>query len=82
MDSAIDHIQRLVTLYATATHRAVSTASRLALGSGDMITRLAAGHDITTRRAARTIQWLSDHWPDDLAWPSDIPRPESHRDAA
>ena len=21
------------------------------------------------------MQWLSDHWPADLAWPSDIPRP-------
>ena len=23
----------------------------------------------------RVIQWFSNHWPTDLAWPSDIPRP-------
>ena len=26
-------------------------------------------------RAARIVQWLSDHWPADLPWPTDIPRP-------
>ena len=31
---------------------------------------------LTTRRAARAIQWFSDNWPSDLEWPAEIPRPE------
>ena len=37
--------------------------------------RLRRGHTITLRRVARVLQWFSDHWPADLEWPSDIPRP-------
>lgn len=37
--------------------------------------RLRAGHRITTGRAARALQWLSENWPEGLAWPADIPRP-------
>ena len=42
--------------------------------------RLRAGADITSRRAERIIQWLSDHWPAALAWPSDIARPQPSPD--
>jgi len=44
-------------------------------GSGDTISRLSKGHDLTTRRANRFGQWFSDHWPEGAEWPSDIPRP-------
>ena len=37
--------------------------------------RLAQGR-VTIRRAERALQWLSDHWPADLDWPSGIPRPD------
>ena len=40
-----------------------------------MYLRLARGCDITSRRAARIVQWFSSHWPSDLPWPEDIPRP-------
>ena len=56
-------------------NRSVSTVSRLATGSGETIPRLGRGHAITTRRAARTRQWFSDHWPEGLEWPAEIPRP-------
>ena len=68
-------IPRLVTKLAAHTHRSVATVSRLASGSGVTVRRLLAGADITSRRAERIVQWLSDHWPADLAWPADIPRP-------
>ena len=55
--------------------RSPTTISRLAAGSGDAIPRLQRGHDITYRRHARILQWFSDHWPLDLEWPADIPRP-------
>ena len=49
--------------------------SLYASGSGATYARLAAGADITTRRAARIVQWLSDAWPASATWPTDIPRP-------
>ena len=33
------------------------------------------------QRVARIIQWFSDHWPADLAWPHDIPRPDPSPDS-
>lgn len=61
--------------FAAATGRSVSTVARLATGSGTTVQRLRAGCAITTRRADRALQWLSDNWPADLSWPAEIPRP-------
>ena len=66
---------RLVHEYARAVGLTTRTVSTYAAGSGDFCDRLERGHDLTTRRAARVVQWFSDHWPADLPWPDDIPRP-------
>lgn len=66
----------LVERLARATNRSPHTIGRLAAGSGDFYIRLKNGHDLTTRRAASVVQYLSDHWPAGLAWPGDIPRPK------
>lgn len=29
----------------------------------------------TVRIYDRVMQWFSDHWPADAAWPADVPRP-------
>ncbi len=29
-----------------------------------------------TNTYSRILQWFSDHWPADLEWPSDTPRPK------
>ena len=65
----------LVRTLAAATSRSESTVSRLASGSGMTTARLAEGKTITVQRADRILQWLSDHWPRDLAWPPRIARP-------
>ena len=75
------HILSLSDLYTKHSHRAESTVSRLASSSGATLGRLRSGHTITVRRAARTLQWFSDHWPADLPWPADIPRPEPAEDS-
>ena len=51
------------------------SVGRYASGSGDFYRRLRSGHDITSRRAARVLGWLSDNWPESTVWPADIPRP-------
>ena len=77
MDDTTEWLSRLCTIFAARTRRRLSTVSRLATGSGETIARLKRGRTITIRRAARAFQYLSDHWPDDQEWPTEIPRPEA-----
>ena len=39
-------------------------------------TRLHDGMGCTVKTYSRVLQWFSDHWPPDLAWPTSIPRPK------
>ncbi len=77
MDNTADRLVALLDLFAEHTGRSVSTVSRHATGSGDTVARLRRGGTITTRRLDRAIRFLSDNWPDSVAWPADIPRPAS-----
>ena len=72
----------LIRAYAAGHGYSVTYASRLLTGSGDTVSRMERGTSLTARRAAHIIQNASDHWPDDLVWPADIPRPEPQKDAA
>jgi hypothetical protein len=49
---------------------------------GDFFQKLLAGGDCRTSTAERALQWFSDNWPDDLAWPRDIARPAKSKRAA
>ena len=77
-----ESIMRLCQLYAAHRGFALSTVATYAAGAGDFYHRLERGHDLTTRRAARVAQYLSDHWPEGLEWPADIPRPAPEDKAA
>ena len=69
----------LCEILAEHTGRSISTVSRHATGSGETIARLRRGHAITIRRADRAIRFFSEHWPDAVAWPTDMPRPAQAR---
>ena len=75
MDDTVEWLPRICTIFADHTQRRLSTVSRLATGSGETIARLESGRTITIRRAARALQYLSDHWPDDREWPVEVSRP-------
>ena len=75
MDDAVRRLVALCALFAEATGRSISTVSRYATGSGETIARLRRGHTITTRRAERAFRFLSENWPESVAWPPEIPRP-------
>ena len=77
MDSTIILMQR----YAEWRGIALSTLGRLMVGSSTIADRARQGR-VTFATAQRIHQWLSDHWPADLDWPSNIPRPRPQRDAA
>ena len=63
---------------AYSSHRGISVArvGFLAADDGKFIARLESGKTCTLRTADRVSRWLSEHWPSDLEWPPDIPRPE------
>ena len=53
----------------------LTTVSTYACRDGKVLGQLQAGAGITVRRYGDILRWFSDHWPDNLAWPPDIPRP-------
>lgn len=70
---------------AYAAHTGLShwRVSFLVRGDGQFFRRLADGKSCTVRTATQVLQWFSDHWPADLEWPRDIPRPpKSKKEAA
>ncbi len=75
----VQSIFRVAHAYADHRQIALSTVGRLGMGHGHFFERLAAGR-VTLRRADRALQWFSDHWPVDLEWPPDIPRPPPNSD--
>ncbi|MDE0661979.1 MAG: hypothetical protein OXI79_20300 [Gammaproteobacteria bacterium] len=74
-------IVRLATVFARHRGLTLSTVSNYATNDGKVIVRLANGADITSRRAARVVQWFSDRWPADLDWPAGIARPAPSPDS-
>ncbi|MEL7098251.1 MAG: hypothetical protein AAGM84_05415 [Pseudomonadota bacterium] len=44
-------------------------------GKGNYLQRLQEGGDTGTKTAEAMIQRFAEIWPEDLDWPSDIPRP-------
>ncbi|MGP9791485.1 hypothetical protein ACTZWY_16180 [Roseinatronobacter sp. NSM] len=70
----------LITLAETlAAHQGVThyAISMRALKKGDFFKKLVAGGDCRTATATRVLNWFHNNWPDDLAWPSDVPRPDA-----
>ena len=75
MDYTDSRFVATLELFAEHERRSIKTVSRLATGSGDTVDRLRRGGTITTRRMDRALRYLSEHWPEDLAWPAHTPRP-------
>ena len=66
-------------LYARRRRVKLTTLGGLMVGSATVAARLEKGR-VTVATIRKIEQWLSDHWPDDLDWPIDIPRPAPHCD--
>jgi hypothetical protein len=76
-----DHLVQLVSAYSAHSDRSEATISNLCVGHARLFSRLREGQSCTIRTASAVIQWFSDHWPDSLPWPEDIPRPMPARPA-
>ncbi len=68
--------------YGAAENKDLSTVSWRALGDTKKLAAIIDGADIQSRRFLKTMQWFSDHWPDNAIWPEDIARPTARTDEA
>ena len=75
------NISCLFRLYAQNLGLSTSRVSFLVVGYGTFYKRLESGCSCTLKTYNRVLQWLSDHWPVDLAWPADILRPPPAEDS-
>lgn len=78
IESMMNAIEQLLTLarhYAAREKLDLSTVSWRSLGDTKKLAALESGRDIQVRRCDAAIQWFSDHWPADLAWPTGVARP-------
>ena len=76
-------IIRLAEQYAAHQALTLATVSTYAGNDGKLFRRMKLeGAGCTLKTAARLMVWFSDHWPSDLEWPRDIPRPPKSKEAA
>lgn len=62
--------------YAAAMKIGRQRVSTIVLQRGATLQKIADGvADVTTATFERAMQWFSDNWPDDAAWPDGIARP-------
>lgn len=71
----IEHIITLAETYAAHQKLSLSTVSSYAANDGKRLNQWKNGAGCTLKRATAVVTWFSTHWPEDLEWPSDIPRP-------
>lgn len=76
------NILYLAEKYCDHTGLSKSYVGMLAVRDSKFYARLKSGGGCTVRTYNRTVQWFSAHWPDSVAWPADIPRPEPAKDKA
>lgn len=70
-----DQLLSTASAYAAARDLSLSRVSTIVFGDGKILSKLAVGSDLTTSRYEASMAWLSANWPDDAAWPPNVPRP-------
>ncbi len=75
------HLVSLAEAYAKAKGLELVTVARQAAGDWRFFDRITADASFTVRKYDATVAWFVSNWPDGLAWPQDVPRPQ-HEAAA
>jgi len=76
-------ILRLADVYAAHLGLSHWRVAFLLRGDGTFLKKLRAGSTCTVKTAEAALNWFSTHWPADLEWPLEIPRPSvQKREAA
>ncbi|MCQ0986426.1 hypothetical protein [Jiella marina] len=80
--SLCDQLLAVADRYCEATGKRRGTVSAVVLRRGSRLDEIAAGADIGTRSFERAVVWFSDNWPEGLAWPQGVTRPQPEAGAA
>jgi hypothetical protein len=75
----MDYRAQLVTLvevYSKAINRSEATVANSSGRDSQFFVRMRAGKGCGVDTMLGTLQWFSDHWPADTAWPDGVIRPE------
>lgn len=75
MSHLIKELLSVVDAYMKATGYKEGTVGTHAFNEGKSIAKLRAGGDIGTQRYELVMQWFSDNWPPQTAWPEGVGRP-------
>ena len=73
--NAIASLLSVIDAFGSARDISDARASTLIFNDGSKVKQLREGKDIGVRTLDRSLQWLSNNWPDGAVWPSDVPRP-------
>ena len=73
------HLLCLCDRYAVAQKLKKSTIGRLCAADTRFFSRLQNGKTFTAKKYDAVVQWFSDHWPADVAWPDEVIRPEPQK---
>lgn len=68
------NLRRLAELYALATGLTLREVGRRAAGAHGFFFRLDSRRGCTVKKFVQVQQFFEAHWPEELAWPADIPR--------
>lgn len=69
------YLVRLVEVLAPFIDRSEATISQKFSPNARLFSRLRAGLGCNIQTYEKAFRWFSDNWPEDLEWPSDVPRP-------
>jgi len=67
---------RTADAYCAHVRRSRSRISTIIFGDGLRLDGIAQGKDIQTRNYEKAMLWFASNWPEALAWPAGIERPE------
>lgn len=69
------HLFELADAFEKSTGVSRPSIGKAALRDNTFFRRLSAGDGFTIKTFDKLIQWFSDNWPDEQAWPESFPRP-------
>ncbi len=69
-------IIKIAETYSSHTGLTLSTIGSYSVRDGKFFLRLSKGGSCTLKTAARIFLYFADNWPEDLAWPKGITRPD------
>ena len=76
MMTLTDQLLLVSDAYCAAVNRSRSRISTIVFGGGDRIDGIARGKDLNTRSFEKAMQWFASNWPEAVAWPEGVIRPD------